>query len=254
MKSYTSFQRLLLPALLLFFLAGCDLFGSEDPQPGTVTVSLSNTIGGQDLALNQQSYTSSVGHSYSVTLVEYILTDIALRDEDGNLVSLSSAHYMNQEDASTHALSAVEVPAGKYNAIQFTFGIEGSANVFGNLERSTDFDNMMWPMMMPMGDGTTERYHYMRFEGRYGTDGAFRIHTGPTGGNDNSLQKELALDIDVDGQAWMLDLAVNLDEWLTGPNEWDFDDYSAIMGNQAAQTLIYDNGESVFGIKAITTE
>ncbi len=248
MKLRHHLYRVILPALLLVFLAGCDLFGSDDPEAGTVTVALSNQIGSQDLVLNQRSYTSAAGHDYDVTLVEYIITNIALRNTDGTLVTIATAHYVNEEDASTHTLAPVDVPAGTYDAVQFTFGVEGASNVFGALERSTDFDNMMWPMMMPMGDGTTERYHYMRFEGRYGTDGVFRIHTGPSGGNDYSFETVLPVDIEVDGDNWNVDISMNLDQWLTSPNDWDFDDYGMIMGNPAAQTLIYDNGHTAFGL------
>ena len=254
MKPLRHLSRVTLPVLLLIFLAGCDLFGSKDPEPAAVTVELSNKIGTQDLALNQQDYTSAVGHDYSVTLVEYIITNIALRNEDGELVDLASAHYFNEEDAATHMLAPVEVPAGTYTAIEFTFGVEGVSNVFGNLARTPDYDNMLWPMMMPMGDGTTERYHYMRFEGRYGSeDGTFRIHVGPTGGNDNSFEVELPLDVSVDGKDMTVGVTMYLDQWLTAPNDWDFDDYGMIMGNQAAQTLIYDNGHSVFGSGATQT-
>ncbi len=236
------------PSLLLLFFAGCDLFGSKDPESGMVTVEFSNRVNSQDLALNTQNYNSSAGHSFNVTLIEYIITDITLHNKNGAFVSLSDAHYINEEDASTHSVSAVEIPAGTYTSIQFTFGIDNAKNEFGNLERTIDLDNMMWPMMMPMGDGTTERYHYMRFEGRYGVDSVFRMHTGPSGGNDYSFDVELPLDIDIDSQDWTIGISMNLDQWLTNPNEWDFDDYGMIMGNQTAQNQIYDNGHSVFAL------
>ena len=39
---------------------------------------------------------------------------------------------------------------------------------------------------------------------------------------------------------------MNLDQWLTEPNEWNFEDFGMIMGNQHAQNLVYQNGHSVF--------
>lgn len=246
MKTLPSSSQAALLCLLLFLIAGCDLFGSKDPEPGFVEVAISNQIDGTPIALNQQSYTSPVGHNYSVTLVEYILTNIALVSEDGDLQPIVSAHYVNQEDASTLTLDAVEVPAGRYTALAFTYGIQGADNVFGTLARTADYDNMLWPMMMPMGDGQTERYHYMRFEGRYGTDGVFRIHNGPSGGNDYSIDVSLPIDLDIDGEQLTVNLNANLDQWLTAPHDWNFDDYGMIMGNPAAQTIIYDNGHTVF--------
>ncbi len=246
MKKPYSLSHIILPCLLVFFLAGCELFGSKDPEPGRLTVEISNQIASEDIALNEQIYTSTAGHNFSITLIEYILTDIALVDEDGNVVPVAAAHYVNGDDATTLNLDPVEVPAGRYTSLQFTYGITGEDNVFGALERTQDFDNMLWPMMMPMGDGQTERYHYMRFEGRYGTDSVFRIHNGPTGGNDYSIDVSMPIDIDVDGQDWTAHIKMELDQWLTAPNTWNFDDYGMIMGNPAAQSLLYDNGQSVF--------
>lgn len=237
-----------LTAFLILALAGCDLFGAKDPEPGTVSIDVSNKIDGQDLVMNQAAYTSAAGHTYSVTLLEYIITDVALRKADGTLFQLESAHYCNAEDHDSHQVTPQEIPAGDYTAVAFTFGIEQDQNVFGNLANTAEFTNMMWPAMMPMGDGTTERYHYMRFEGRYGTDGSYRIHAGPSSGNDYSFDVELPLTMDVDGNDWEIEVAMNVDKWLDGPTVWDFDDYGFIMGNPAAQTLVQANGAAVFSI------
>lgn len=240
--------KLVLTTFLLLMLAGCDLFGAKDPEPGTVSIDVSNKIDGQDLVMNQAAYTSAAGHTYSVTLLEYIISDVALKKADGTLLQLESAHYCNAEDHDSHHVAPQEIPAGDYTAVSFTFGIEQDQNVFGNLDNTAEFTNMMWPAMMPMGDGTTERYHYMRFEGRYGTDGSFRIHAGPSSGNDFSFEVELPLTMGVDGNDWEIEVAMNVDKWLNGSTVWDFDDYGMIMGNPAAQTIVQANGASVFSI------
>ena len=191
---------------------------------------------------------SAVGHQYNVTLLEYIVTDVKLEDEDGNMVDVTASHYLNAADSSTYAIRFVQIPPADYTNLHFTFGIDGAENVFGNLTSSVDYDNMLWPMMMPMGDGTTERYHYMRFEGRYGTDGVFRVHTGPSGGNDFSIDVSIPLTMSVDDGIWNMQVVANLDQWFTQPNDWDFDDYGMIMGNPTAQNLVYENGENVFAL------
>ncbi len=248
MKKSLSLYRMILSGLLVLSLAGCNLLGSDDPEAGTVTVELNNRINAQAITLNNQAYTSAAGHNYSVTLLEYILTDLTLVAESGEEIVITAAHYVNAEDDASLSIDPVEIPAGVYSMLKFTFGVTGENNVFGNLDRSLEMDNMLWPMMMPMGDGQTERYHYMRFEGRYGADNVFRIHTGPSGGSDYSIDVELPADFDVDGENWGLEIDINLDQWLTGPNNWDFDDYGMIMGNPAAQSIIYENGNSVFDL------
>ncbi|NND72525.1 MAG: hypothetical protein HKN43_13195 [Rhodothermales bacterium] len=243
-------QKLLVAVLFLSF-AGCDMFRSDDPQAGTISLEIVNMIDGQELVLDQELYTSSAGHDYSVSLIEYILTNVKLHRADGTVVSLDTAQYCNQEDHDSRHLDSEEIPAGQYDSISFTFGVDGAENVFGSLERTTDFDNMLWPMMAPMGDGTTERYHYMRFEGHYGVDKTFRIHNGPSGGSDYSFDVSLPISMDVDNQDWAIELQMNLEEWLTNPVDWDFDAYGMIMGNQAAQEIVQTNGSSVFSIGSV---
>ena len=245
------FSSLLLATLLIVF-AGCDS-SDNDPQPGMLEISFAHMANGQQLVLNQSTHTSAAGHEFTVSLLEYIVTEIAVVSEDGSVVDLEPAHYSNDEMQDTKQLLPVEIPGGSYTALRFTFGIKGEDNVFGNLERTTDMDNMLWPMMMPMGDGTTERYHYMRLEGRYGTDGVFRIHLGPTSGGDYSFTVELPVTLDIDGNTWDVGVAMNLDEWLANPNVWDFDDYGMIMGNPDAQALMKANGASVFAIDHATS-
>ena len=56
MKTQKSLLKTILPALLVVFMAGCDLIGKEDPKPGTLTIAFSNQINGQDLVLEEQNY------------------------------------------------------------------------------------------------------------------------------------------------------------------------------------------------------
>ena len=246
---YSNIQRFLPCLLMILLVSGCELFGgNDDPEDGVVDVAFEHYGNDQIVTLEQSSHQSEAGHSFTVTLLEYIVTDIALTHEDGTVVSLKGSHYVNKNNPDTWTIASTTIAPGTYTSLSFRFGIEGSENVFGTLERTLAVDNMIWPMMMPMGDGTTERYHYMRFEGRYGTDGVFRIHTGPSGGNDYSIDVSLALNMNVDGDDWSLDLISNIDEWLSTPHQWDFTDYGMIMGNQTAQNLVYENGHDVFEV------
>ncbi len=235
---------------LVVLLGGCRIFGVDDPQSGRLSVTFEHRSSDQPIALEQSVHTSEAGHEYSVTLLEYIVTDLTIRHEDGRTFSLADAHYVNEARPETRTLLSIEVPPGLYTHVSFTFGIPGDRNVFGRLDRTLDFDNMFWPSTPPMGDGQTERYHYMRFEGRYGENGAFRIHLGPSGGGDFSFGEELAIVfptfLEIDGNEVSQIVVMELDEWLENPNVWDFDDFDVIMGNPDAQAILRDNGQWVF--------
>ena len=240
-------NRFTLGLFMVLLVTGCDLFGSsDDPEPGTLSVAFHHYANSQDLVLEQSSHTSAIGHTFTVTLLEYIVTDISVTHENGTVVSIADAQYINQDDPASQVIESPSLEPGRYTSISFTYGVKGSENVFGTLARTPDMDNMLWPMMPPMGDGSTERYHYMRFEGRYGTDGTFRIHSGPTGGSDYSFDVTLPANIEIDGNSATIQINMNLEQWLTGPNTWDFDDYGMIMGNAGAQSLIQANGSTVF--------
>lgn len=242
-------KEILFSLLLLLLVSGCDLFGgNDDPEEGFVEVTFEHYANDQPVMLDQSTHSSDAGHSFTITLLEYIVTDLALTHEDGAVTTLKASHYINKDNPETSNVSSGALAPGKYTSVSFRFGIEGSQNVFGTLERTTSLDNMVWPMMMPMGDGSTERYHYMRFEGRYGSDGTFRIHNGPSGGGDYSFSVSLPIDLEIDGNTTNLQIDMHLEQWLTVPNVWDFDDYGMIMGNPSAQALIQANGATVFHI------
>jgi hypothetical protein len=238
--------------LLLLVATGCDSVDSE-PASSRIVVMLDHRVGGEPLTLDEIRYTNAAGNRYGVTLVEYILTNIALHKADGTQVSLRAAHYVNAAAGATHRIVVEEVPAGTYTGVSFTVGVMGPDNTFGSLPNTTDFANMAWAAQM--GGGTT-RYHYMRFEGRYeqaeGVLATFLVHTGPTGGNDNAVSLTLAADFTLDGHDGEIRVQVDLDAWLDEPNVYDFRTHDGmIMGNQATQAMLQANGASVFSIRAM---
>jgi len=241
--------------LVVFFLlvvAGCDSVDDEAAS-GRVVLVLDHTVGDEALALDEIRYTNAAGNRYGVTLLEYILTDIALHKADGTQVPLRAAHYVNAADGATHRFAVEAIPAGTYTGVSFTVGVTGPDNTFGALPNTTDFANMVWPAQM---GGGTERYHYMRFEGRYeqaeGAPASFLVHTGPTGGNDNSISPALAADFAVGGADREIRVQMDLGAWLAQPNVYDFRAHEGmIMGNQAAQAMLQANGASVFSVRVM---
>jgi hypothetical protein len=234
-----------LAVLSMCCLSACDS-SDEEPTDGTVIIALDHTIDGDALGFEDIRYTSPAGLPYGVTLVEYIISDVTLTNEDGSVVELKSEHYATPLDAATTSFQVDDIPGGRYTEITFTFGLKGSRNVPDALPNTQVFNNMAWPA--PLGGG----YHNMRFEGRYVNEdetATFAVHTGPTGGTDNSITYRLPISIDVDGDTWTIDLTMNLNEWLKNPTVFDFRNYNApIMPDQNAQDLVKGNGGDVFAV------
>ena len=162
-------------------------------------------------------------------------------------------HYIDTQLSETQLLSSQTLPAGRYRALRFTFGLDEADNRTGRFANPPE-SNMFWPE--PLGGG----YHYMKLNGRW-QDGEgllvpLNIHLG-TGQNETltefypnhfsvTLPAELTLS---PGQHTEAELRMTVDNWFRSPHVYDFGtDGSAIMQNQAAQAKLKENGADVFSL------
>ena len=123
------------------FLLAC---GNSDDDQGEVTVHFNHTVAGADLQHEDILYTNAAGNEYSVTRLEYIVSDIALETAGGKRVELAEFHYRDAFVDATRSIVA-QVPGAEYAALHFTFGIDGAKNETGALPSVDHFNNMAWP-------------------------------------------------------------------------------------------------------------
>jgi hypothetical protein len=245
------------------FLPACDDEGTDPPAAtGTLVLRFDHVVGADPLVLNSGTYMNAAGNEYSVSNLEYVISDIeveapaALRHGDnfhGDVV-----HYRTASDDATRSITFTDVPARGYSHLHFRFGLAGAENTAGAFP-DLDVDGMAWPSMHGTG------YHYMRHEGSFTPDGGgtsnYTTHLGPSMGNDYSIEVELELHggdglrhgFEVPADATVIvTIAMDVNEWYTAPNTYDFDDYGFIMGNTAAQQLLHENGADVFSITSVS--
>ena len=228
-------------AATLPMLVAC---GDDDEATGTLTVYFDYEVAGQQLVFDDQSYTNAAGNSYTVTHLEYIVSDVDLMRDDGATFRLRDEHYRDAARSSTASFTAEGVPGGQHVALRFTFGVAGDRT----LPNTADFNNMEWPAAMGGG------YHYMRLEGLYGQGDeslALLSHTGPAGGADFTFVVELPLSQNVDGDDVEIHVVMDLNEWYEGPHVYDFSGQGMIMGNADAQLAHQANGSSVFRLGSV---
>lgn len=237
--------------LVLPFLAAC----GDDPAGlegfGTVVIQFDNVVGTTPVAMNTATYTNAAGNQYTISKLEYTVSDFVLGGASATF-DHDEVHYRDEGDAGTASLTIPDVPAGEYTSLDFLWGIAPATNTPGS-HPDLDAAGMAWPAMMGGG------YHYMRHEGAFTPTGGgtanFTTHLGPSMGNDYSFAVMLDLPsmIRLDGGDTAV-IVVNMDvnEWYTGPNMYDFNDYGAIMGNTAAQAMLQANGASVWSAASVS--
>lgn len=220
-----------------FHLVAC----SDDEDAGTVTLHFDHVVDGTPVSLNAGQYTNAAGDRYSVSRLEYILTDLSLVRTNGTTFRLADLHYVSADDEMTLSFNTAGVAGGDYRGITFRFGV-AAGTAFGDLPASASLNNMEWPV--PLGGG----YHYMRLEGLLdgGTE-PLLTHLGPSHGQDYSFTIESRFDLHIDGDRDIV-IAVTMDlaQWWQSPHTYDFTGRGMIMGRPDAQGILQENGATVF--------
>jgi hypothetical protein len=252
--------------LALLSLSACDTKDSAtDPGPGTGTIilQLDHVVGADALELGTGNYVNAAGNAYTVSNLEYVVSDFVLEIEVAGSApgdyEWTGVHYRSEADPATRTLTFEDVPAGDYGDLRFVHGIVAARNTTGAFPE-LDTLGMAWPAMQGGG------YHYMRHEGAFTPTGGgtanFTTHTGPTAGLDYSVPVTLVLDTAAParhgfqvagGDTITVRLEMDVNQWYTVPNDYDFNDYAAIMGNSGAQGLLQANGATVWSVAEVTT-
>lgn len=256
-------------------LAACDDEGDElsspDSEASSLTVKFNHTVDGDSLVFGNKQYENEAGEIYSVTKLEYIITDFRLYKSESNYEEIITSHYINPEKTETTTLTLNDLPNGDYQQISFVFGIREERNESGNLPQTDNFANMGWP---PNNGGG---YHYMRMNGRYDSAGQFEdnftTHLGhtkkwnldsmpPTLIKDSvrSYAFEVKLDqssVELQGENAEMNVAMNVNNWYRQPNTYHFDSLKmeGIMKNQKRQQMLMQNGKGdVFKLRNIVKQ
>ncbi len=206
------FLMLALPA---FLFSSCKKEKTEpdynDLNLAPLSVEFDNIVGGQNLYLNTGSYTNTAGEIYSLSMLQYYISNIKVKKADGTeyVVPQDSSYFLIKEGEASSRVAKVNVPEGDYTSITFTVGIDSLRSTMdidrrtGVLDPSGGMDGMYW--------GWNSGYIFFKMEGT--SDAApldpsgqhkFRYHIGGFGGYSaptiNNI-KEITLDLSAGGVA-----------------------------------------------------
>lgn len=237
---------------------------------GRIIFSIGHQVDGNPLIKDEMIYTNAAGNDYLVSEVKYFISGITFHRADGTIKVMSEwkdIFYIDEDIAETKTIQFFDkIPAGTYDSITFTFGINEEKNKSFMYVNPPEV-NMFWPEILGGG------YHYMMINGKWkDTSGSiipFDFHLGIGQlyhGNEFITDSIYAyvqncFTVSLPGSSFTMKenttmtftLTMNIENWFQSPHIFDFNHWGgAIMQNQPAMQMVKENGRDVFSIIHVT--
>ncbi|MCM5528091.1 MbnP family protein [Parasegetibacter sp. NRK P23] len=183
-----NFSPLLLSFSLLLLLASCKKDDQEFDKNtlAPLSIEFDNIAGSMNLQLNSGEYTTASGEKFSVSTLQYFISNIRLENTDGSFYTVpqdSSYFLINEADATTRSAN-IRVPEGNYRSLQFVLGVDSLRSTMDISKRTGVLDpgagsGMYW--------GWNSGYIFFKMEGTSPAitsdpQQKFRYHIGGFGG------------------------------------------------------------------------
>lgn len=163
----------------------------EDPAitPGTtgkITIEYDNIVGDRDLKLNTDNYTNAAGETFTISTMNYYISNVKLLKADGSsyVVPQDSSYFLIREDnADSQEVELENVPAGEYTGVEFMVGVDSLRSV-SDISKRTGVLNPQDPNAMYWA--WNSGYIFLKLEGASpvatSPNGKFEYHIGFYGG------------------------------------------------------------------------
>lgn len=243
-------KLLILPVITALLISGCKKDDDETPTPTPtvqdkyLTFNFTYNVDGSVLSFNNIQYVNDAGNQYSVTKLNYYLSQIALVTDSDTYVMLKDYLYINATASPALKINLNSIPKGTYKGLSLNIGLDSAQNITGGLPVTAENLAMEWPVMMGGG------YHFMMLEGKFidsaGTPG-YAMHLGT---NMALSPVYIQTPVVVTSDDKNINLSMNINEWYRNPSLYDFNvDGNYIMGDAQAMAKIAANGYDVFTIQ-----
>lgn len=189
---FSSIHLLLSVFCLSFAFVSCnDDEPAVDPTTtGSLRIEFDNVAGDRDLALNTATYKNAAGENFTVSMLNYYVSNIKLLKADGSSFTVpqdSSYFLIRESNAESQEVTLNNVPAGEYMSIAFIIGVDSLKSVLdkskqkGILDQSsgpTNEEGMYWDW--------NPGYIFLKMEGSADSakspNGKYYYHIGGFGG------------------------------------------------------------------------
>ncbi|MFT4032277.1 MAG: hypothetical protein QM669_07640 [Siphonobacter sp.] len=259
-----------LPLLLSFLIAvgfACTKDNSDPTHSNTVTLQFSNKAGSEPLVTGT-SYPTTTGETFSVSLLNYYISNVKLIKEDGSQVSFPDDYFLvMQTDTSTQHPILTSVPAGDYTSVSFVVGVDSAKSVTTIDQRTgvldpakTGNESMYWEW--------NSGYVFVRFEGlspaaplNSAGNTKFEYHIGGYGGrtavtanNLRTITLPLPQKITVNEEtAPRISITADLQKLFNSTSQIKISTTYSIH-TPAAGTVVADNYKSMFSVSSVSND
>ncbi len=118
----------------------------------SLTIEFDNRVGDQKLVLGTTKANNASGEEFTVTTLNYFVSNISLKKENGEVVSFPNQYFLvRQADANSLNVTLKDIPAANYTELNYTIGVDSLKSISDVSQRtgvldpaSYGSDNMYW--------------------------------------------------------------------------------------------------------------
>jgi hypothetical protein len=214
---------------------------------GVLRISFQHTANGKPLVLRDSSYTTPFNESYQVTRLKYYISNTRLVGKGSGTFGKD----MFLVDAASPDTLVLKLPAGKYDSLYFTLGVDSILNCSGAQDGALDpLNGMFWTW--------NTGYIFFKLEGFSPSSTAdlnrIEQHIGGYRGP-HKAQRNIGLKLypalNIEGPQAQINLQVNLDKYWSSAQPVKISEQPLIMSPGAGAKLAADNFSAMFTIISI---
>ncbi len=261
-------KKILFPLFILLLFIICNSFTTKSKigwgnRNSQLVIHFIHSVNGKPAEFNQLIYTNKAGNRYMIKELQYFVSELTLKKNNGVLLPLNipkGIHYVDSDLPKTSTLTIpIDTEMDSCIGLTFRFGIAKEKNK-SNLFKNPPNNLMSWPDQMGGG------YHYMKLNLKYANkDGQlsnFNCHLGLGKANDSDtasiIDNSFGLNVTSinpivvqTGKTTEIWLDMDIAKWFDGQYKMDMNKYDGIMDNQEAMHQFCRNGRQAFSLKTI---
>ena len=232
---------------IFFILSSCATNAQQSK--GLLSIGFNHYVDSLLLKLDSIEYKNAIGQTYKVGMFKYYISNIYLKRDNGKEYSCKEYFLINEDDEQSKKIILKDIPAGTYNTLVFTVGVDSARNCSGAQSGALDPVNaMFWTW--------NTGYIFMKLEGKASTSSApgkiFEYHIGGYKEPNYNIRKiffpvkeKILIEKNKTAE---LRIKVNVAEILKIPTTIDFSKLPTVTDEQNGG-IIADNYRDVFSIE-----